>query len=71
MARYKVQKIADRQAGPLVNYPRFASSLYAICGNAYTVDSSGDIQITSPTRVELNGRDRYIPLPSRCYFTLK
>ncbi|MFR4979255.1 MAG: hypothetical protein ACLUDG_10100, partial [Butyricicoccus sp.] len=68
MARYKVQKIADNAAGVITNYPRFASSLYAICGNSYTVNLSGDIQITSPIKVELNRRDRYIPLPSRCYF---
>ena len=71
MARYKVQKTADKVAGLLVRYPRFASSLYAICGNGYTVDASGDIQITSPTRVELNRRDRYIPLPSRCHFYIE
>ena len=68
MARYKVQKIADNTAGAITNYPRFASSLYAICGNSYTVNLSGDIQITSPIKVELNRRDRYISLPPRCYF---
>lgn len=68
MARYKVQKIADNAAGVITNYPRFASSLYAICGNSYTVNLSGDIQITSPIKVELNRRDIYISLPPRCYF---